>query len=178
MQAGVLGFELGAADPYGAALVWRQHVEAGLEGAAVGPRCLEIRYEQMLDDPEKAVAPLLNFVDLEGSPAELLSVVESGRGSATSELVVGGEAALNGLRLVEPRGFDSRSAANRRELTDFEEWVVDRTTSRLLTKLGYRRRQYGAASTALFGARLVSLRTRRQVARVTHAIRRRLFSRG
>jgi hypothetical protein len=165
-------------DPYGAALLWRQHVEAGLECAAAGPRCLEIRYERMVEDPEKAVASLLNFVDLQGSPAELLSVVEAQRGPATSELVVGGEAAKNSLPLVEPRGFDARSRVKRRHLTDFEEWVVDRTTGRLSTKLGYRRRHYGALRSVLFGAWLVSLRIRRQVTMMTHAIERRLFSWG
>jgi hypothetical protein len=160
-------------DPYGAARLWRQHVEAGLAGAALAPRYLEIRYEKMLDDPETTVASLLDFMELEGSPAELLSIVESKPGAATSELVVGGEAAKRNLPLVEPQGFDKRSRGNRRNLTDFDEWVVDRTAGHLVVKLGYRQRPLGRVGTVRFWARLVTLRIRRQVTRVVRAIKRR-----
>ena len=52
---------------------WRAHVEQGrAAGRALGPdRYLELRYEELLDDPEAVTRELCRFVDLEFDPGML-----------------------------------------------------------------------------------------------------------
>jgi hypothetical protein len=59
--------------PVEAALLWRERVEAALEaGGRLGPdRYLELRYEDLLADPERELRRLCEFVELEYDPSML-----------------------------------------------------------------------------------------------------------
>jgi len=56
-----------------AALLWRERVEAGLEaGERLGPdRYVELRYEQLVADPEPVLRRLCEFIDVAYDPAML-----------------------------------------------------------------------------------------------------------
>jgi len=51
-----------ASDATRAAWAWRSYVEAARNG---GPRTLEVRYESLVDDPERAAATLAAHLDVE-----------------------------------------------------------------------------------------------------------------
>ncbi len=94
-----------------ASLAWDLHVRAGLAGRRFGPRrYVEIRYEDMLAEPERSAADLLRFAGLALDPAV-------GR-------------FLDGVRR-------ERTAAWQRELAPADRTHVETAAGALLQTLGY-----------------------------------------
>ncbi|MGH2652578.1 MAG: sulfotransferase family protein [Actinomycetota bacterium] len=126
-----LDVSFGPATAEGAALHWRRLVERGRRaGAPLGAdRYVEVRYEDLLDDPEATIRSLCDFIHLEFHPLMLRypeRAAEVARGSAFPE-------AHGRLALPPTKGLrDWRTQMTVKDVTSFELLAGD-----LLTDLGY-----------------------------------------
>jgi Sulfotransferase family len=116
-----------------AALLWKERVSAGRSaGAALGPeRYIEIRYEDLVRDPESTLRRLCAFIELDYRPAMLSYPERAG------ELVArdGGPQQHRGIFLEPRTGLrDWRTELSSAEIEAFE--VI---AGELLAELGYER---------------------------------------
>lgn len=115
------------------ALQWKLHVRSGQRaGAHLGPaRYLEVKYEDLLDDPESAVRRLCNFTQL-SYDTRMLHYFERAPGLLAG--LPDPEEHQN-LRLPPTKGLrDWRS-----QMTTFDEAVFEGLAGDLLGELGYER---------------------------------------
>jgi len=115
-----------------AAIYWRRFVRRGRRaGAALGPqRYLEVRYEDLVADPEPVAFNLSNFCGLRFDPAMLTYFERADR-------IVGSTSHYRNVHLPPTRGLrDWRNEMSRRDLAVFEALAGD-----LLSELGYERTQ-------------------------------------
>jgi hypothetical protein len=125
--------EFGPDSLEGAALHWKRFVQRGRKtGKQLGAdRYREVRYEDLLDDPEGVTRGLCAFLDLEFDPAMLTypeRAEEVARGSAFPH-------AHKRLRLPPTKGLrDWRTAMSEEDVVLFESLAGD-----LLARLGYER---------------------------------------
>jgi hypothetical protein len=148
-----------------AALHWNRFVERGRQaGALLGPdRYVEVRYEDLLADPEATVRTLCRFIDLEFRPEMFRypqRAAEVASGSAFPE-------AHGRLALPPTKGLrDWQSQMSTADVVAFELLAGD-----LLSDLGYER------STARVGvrarARVTSKRLRIEARRLVHGVGKR-----
>ncbi len=149
----------GPKDVEEAAIYWRRFVERGRrDGAKLEPgRYLEVRYEDLLDDPEHHARTLCSFVDLDFDD-RMLRYFES------PDVVPGGlrrhlELAHQNLKNPPTKGMrDWRREMPRADIAVFEALAGD-----LLSTLGYER---------VFGRRSVTAELRASRARLDVQMRR------
>lgn len=142
------------------ALVWRRLVSEGRRtGRALGPeRYCEVRYEDLLDDPETSIRRLCTFASLEYHD-DMLGYFE--RGSA----IVGSAEHHRNLDLPPTKGMrDWRSEMPAHQLAVFERLAGDQ-----LEAFGYERSsaRLGPRARAELGMSWMSFQTRRVRARLT-----------
>jgi len=132
------------------ALAWRRAIRCGHEAErALGPhRYLQVRYEQLVTDPEETLGLICDFVDLPFDPA-MLAYHER------AEAIRSGFFRPNSAahhRLSEPprlRADDWRSRMTPKEICRFEVLAGDE-----LSACGYPRDVSHTPTTAILGARL------------------------
>ena len=148
-----------------AAIHWKRVVERGREaGRRLGPdRYVEVRYEDLLDDPHAAVSALCAFIELEFHPDMLRytdRAADVASGSAFPE-------AHGRLALPPTKGLrDWRTQMTRKDVTAFELLAGD-----LLAELGYERTVDRAGVGAR--ARVAGSRLRIQAGRLVHGVAKR-----
>lgn len=151
-----------------AALYWRLNVEAGRRaGRALGPsRYREIRYEDVVEDPESMLRDLCRFVDLEFDPAMLRfqeRAASAVTGSAHPEYHTSiTKPVTKGLR-------DWRT-----EMADGDVALFEALAGPTLSALGYERRHPSPALPVR--ARAARARVEAGVRRTAHRVSRRLRS--
>lgn len=127
----MLDVDFGPRSVGGAAQLWKAHVKAGRDaGDRLGPsRYQEIRYEDLLEDPEAAVASLCRFIDLPFDP-DMLRYFER------SETITSPSAwSRRHLVLPPTKGLrDWRGQMSRSDVALFDALAGD-----LLSELGYER---------------------------------------
>lgn len=120
-----------------AALVWKRYVKEA-RSACIGHECLEVRYEELLDDrAADRLAELFEFLGLEVPPDECLSILKKHEFSTLSA-----DGRLPGLAttadLAEPDGFFRRGTAGSWSTwSDRDKWAFDQVAGDLLVELGY-----------------------------------------
>lgn len=117
--------------PIAAALFWSGRIRAGrAAGGALGPeRYREVRYEDLLDDPETVVRQLCDFIELEFEPAML----DYSRRASALVATTGGHEHHRHLDRPPTKGLrDWTSQLDRRSAVAF-----DVAAGPLLTDLGY-----------------------------------------
>src|SRR6478609_843574 len=141
----MLDVDFGPRSIGGAAQLWKAHVQAGRDaGHRLGPsRYQEIRYEDLLEDPETAVTSLCGFIDLPFNP-EMLRYFER------SETITSPAAwSRRHLALPPTKGLrDWRAQMSRRDADLFDVLAGD-----LLAELGYERTVAGPRTMARIRAR-------------------------
>jgi hypothetical protein len=115
------------------AIDWRRRVEAGrAAGRRLGPdRYHEVRYEQLLSDPEPQIALVCQFLDLDYEPAMLQFFA---RGDGTPRKV---RANPRHARLAEPLSPGSRAWGSDMSTADVERFEA--VAGGLLSELAYAR---------------------------------------
>ena len=151
-------------------LYWRRHVTAGREaGAVVGPgRYREVRYEELVEDPEAVLTDLCAFVELDYDPAML------GYHERSGEVLRGlrRDAHLQGISRPPTRRLrDWRTSLPPADLELFEALAGDVTR-----ELGYEPSgvTVGAATRARAAAVVADQRVRGPLRRVRRQSSRRL----
>lgn len=125
--------EWGPATVGEAALYWRGRVESGREsGRLIGEaRYLEVRYEDLVDDPEATLRGICDFLELEYEPG-MLTFYEQGsdfaRSTATPE-------AFGGLSVPVTKGMRDW----RIQMNSDDQLLFDVISGDLLEELGYER---------------------------------------
>lgn len=110
-----------------AALSWRYMVEKGRSaGARLGPRYLELRYEDLVSSPGKAVERLSGFCDLDISLADVEAASIGSLGAANTAF----EGKVSGLSQGPVQRWRSQSTAE-------EQAVLNAAVGPLLADLGY-----------------------------------------
>jgi hypothetical protein len=148
-----------------AAIHWERMVERGRQaGRRLGPdRYVQVRYEDLLDDPEATARALCAFADLEFHPRMLRypeRAADVARGSAFPE-------AHGRLALPPTKGLrDWRTQMAQKDVTAFELLAGD-----LLTELGYERTVQRAG--VRVRARVAGSRLRIQAGRLVHGVGKR-----
>jgi hypothetical protein len=148
-----------------AALHWRRVVDRGRQaGSRLGPeRYVEVRYEDLLADPEGTVRSLCRFIDLEFHPGMFRyprRAAEVASGSAFPE-------AHGRLALPPTKGLrDWRSQMPAKDVAAFEQLAGD-----LLTDLGYERSLGRPSMRAR--ARVTGKRLRIEAGRLAHGVGKR-----
>jgi Sulfotransferase family len=148
-----------------AALHWKRFVERGRQaGSRLGPdRYVEVRYEDLLGDPEQIVRSLCGFIDIEFQPGMFRypeRAAEVASGSAFPE-------AHGRLALPPTKGLrDWRSQMSANDVAAFELLAGD-----LLSDLGYERSMARAGMRAR--ARAAGKRLSIEAGRVVHGIGKR-----
>ncbi len=141
----MLDVDFGPRSIGGAAQLWKAHVTAGRDaGHRLGPsRYQEIRYEELLDDPEAAVTSLCGFIDLPFDP-DMLRYFER------SETITSPSAwSRRHLVLPPTKGLrDWRGQMPEKDVALFDVLAGD-----LLTQLGYERTTDRPRTTARIRAR-------------------------
>lgn len=143
-----------------AALQWRDRVAQGTKtGRALGSdRYVEVRYEDLVQQPERTLVSLCAFVGLSFHP-EMLSYFGREGGAASSDLYK-----YRHVRLPPTAGLrDWRSQMSPRDVAVFEE-----VAGGLLEQLGYERagRQISVGTGVVVQTRLVDARLRRMKKRL------------
>ncbi|HWH36066.1 MAG TPA: sulfotransferase [Acidimicrobiales bacterium] len=129
-----------------AAFLWKRAVETGRrDGRALGPqRYLEVRYEDLVDDPEGTVRQLCRFLELDFDPAMLRYYERAGEVAAT----MGRPETRTGLYRPPTKGLrDWRRQMEPGDVARFELIAGD-----LLATLGYGRASCGAGVGVRLGA--------------------------
>lgn len=153
------------------AIHWRRRVTEGRAGGrAVGPhRYREVRYEQLVADPEAVLRSLCEFIEITYHPAMLR------HHERAAELLAAGLTAGDHRHLLQPVRSDPRNW--RAGMTRSDVAVFEAVAGRLLAELGYERdsadsiagRAAAAAALARWQARRASVR----LARVGRSVSRR-----
>ena len=149
-----------------AALFWRRSIKRGRRGgAALGAgRYLELQYEQLVEDPEKALRPVCAFLDIDYTPGMLAfherfdEVMAHGRGDNLH--------LMNVARPVSRGLRDWRS-----ELSPDQVSMLDVVIGDLLGDLGYER-GVGARPRAIAVARARDRQVQSVARRAAHGVRR------
>lgn len=138
----------------GGALRWRRHVTDGRKaGETLGPeRYREVRYEQLIDDPESAIRDLCSFVDIEFDERMLRYYERS------EQLYPGRETPTHHRNLARPPTKGMRDW--RKEMSAGQVAMFEAIAGDLVTELGYERGAPPAnlGRKAKAKARLIALR--------------------
>lgn len=121
---------------YRAACTWSKHVREARRGGKLARRYRELRYEDLLDDPERQLDELLEALSLHSPPGFVGRAVAETRidrmrsGETDAPWDLGGE----------PDGFVRKGGSGnwREELSRSEAASVERLCSGLMQDLGYR----------------------------------------
>jgi hypothetical protein len=159
-----LEVDFGPTTVEGAALRWRRHVTSGRKtGRKLGPdRYREVRYEEILDEPEKTIRELCAFLDVAFDP-RMLRYYER-----TEDLYAGKPPPKHHRNLAKPptKGMrDWREQMPPTHVAAFESLAGD-----LLDELGYERGTSRAGPGVWLGARRGALAE--QIQRVRRRLRR------
>jgi hypothetical protein len=135
-----------------AAIYWRRFVRTGYrDGRRLGGRYREVRYEDLLEDPERVLRSLCEFVRLPYDPAMLRYQSQAERILATTSHAEHHQR----IHLPPTRGLrDWRTQMDRRQVVLFEALAGD-----VLTEFGYER----AASTIPRPVKVEATRARAMV---------------
>lgn len=130
-----LGF--GADEIKGATRDWARHLRAARTyGKELGPlRYMEVRYEDLMEQPEVQLRQLFAFADLPVEDAAIAQILDAHHISKNQ--VSGGDTTLNELR-------ESPGAIWRTRLSLVERWTMERMAGDLLNELGYSNRGWWA----------------------------------
>lgn len=122
---------------------WKQWVTAG-RGSGTA-RCLEVRYEELVQDPAPVLRRICDFISLEfqpsmlrffeNTPARLAEHAERRRSDGT--LIVGREQRLEQQRLTTRPPVSARALAWRTAMTPAERDAFASVAGDLLAELGY-----------------------------------------
>lgn len=126
-----LGVPFGPNRVLSAAVRWRRHVEAGRSaGAVLGPdRYLEVRYEDLVEDPEPVVRQICELADLDWDPGML------DHSSRAEELLANTAHATYVSGMSQPVTAGVRDW--RRDLSPHDQAIASEVARDLLTELGY-----------------------------------------
>lgn len=130
-----------------AAVAWEQHVKAARAGAShfASHQFLELRYEELLANPEAGLGQCAQFLGLEWSPQQIQDAIAANRagdkkaGDGTA-IQLGGEAAKIGAVVQEPEGFVRRAQAGgwQQDLAHRDQFRVWRLLHQYMQETGYR----------------------------------------
>ena len=130
-----------------AAAVWRDHVEAALEGQKLDDRYMQITFEQLLSDGPDTLASAFRFIGVDTSDEAVREICDrfsfssvKETGGSNSSIVRAGEVLKRcGQTLNEPPGFfrEGRAGGWKESLSATDCWYVDRVAGDMLGRLGY-----------------------------------------
>ncbi len=123
-----IGF--GEGEIRGAAEAWATHVRKAMaEGHKLGPsRYMEVRYEELMERPERILNEIFDFAGLPLPETEILRIATEH--AIDKKQVSRGDITLNELRKVP-------GAIWRNKLSLEERWTMDRMVGDLLVELGF-----------------------------------------
>jgi len=129
-----------------AAAVWRRHVQFAREAANYG-KYLEVRYEDLQQQPRRVVRDILDFIDL---PVEddvqidwMLVNGDSRRDVSRADTALerclswGGEVVRRRIGVSEPVGFVGAGGGSWRKWPAWKHWLFNLEAGSLLHDLGY-----------------------------------------
>ena len=143
------------AHPVGAARMWRQHVEKGRALAGTDARYIEIRYEDLKNDPDNTLGGVLSWLGLQAEPGDVARFVESCnlQRLRKTEEKDSGDRPMPSRKV--PAGFFRKGQVGgwRSDLTRAEARMVEAVAGSVMEEAGYER-QMGAAAGARARIRL------------------------
>jgi hypothetical protein len=125
-----------------AAIRWLRHFNAAREGSQYGDDYLEVRYEDLRQDPTRVLGSVLTFLDITTNEVTVNELVQSSKDSGHTAPLSGYAfnpklAAKLGTTVAEPAGFARAPGQRRRSLSRRERAIVDDLLGPTMRDLGY-----------------------------------------
>lgn len=136
-----MGFGTGTVAESAAA--WKEHVEWGLKASQFDGRYLEIRYEEMTEEPEQTLRTTFDFCNLVASDEEIAAIVEK---HTFEKLKKERLSPVDNVALPQNFYRKGKIGSWRQDFTPAERYFFDEVAGDLLVELGYAEKAWWADS--------------------------------